>query len=106
MTTQFLFSWCAAAQKLVMHCRKFLRNATPRPEQVMQALQNKEAIERRNIAALAEEFAMPLAEVSAMYEAQRTQLMQGSKVGKFFSIFAVRNIRRQLMRQRIAKVQH
>ena len=62
----------------------------------MPTLQSKEAIEQRNIAALAAEFALPLVEVSALYEAQRTRLMQGAKVGKYFPIFAVRNIRQQL----------
>jgi ribosomal protein L13E len=66
----------------------------------MQPLQSKEAIERRNIADLAKEFTLPLAEVRALYEAQRARLMKGAKVGKYFSIVAVRNIRLQLAKRR------
>jgi len=66
----------------------------------MPSLQSKEAIEQRSIAGLATEFALPLAEVIALYEAQRTRLMKGAKVGKYFSIVAVRNIRQQLTQKR------
>jgi hypothetical protein len=66
----------------------------------MPSLQSKEAIERRNIADLAAEFALPVAEVRALYEAQRTRLMQGARVGKYFPIFAVRNIRKFLTEKR------
>ena len=66
----------------------------------MPSLQSKEAIEKRDIASLAAEFALSVAEVSALYEAQRVRLMQGAKVGKYFSIFALRNIRRQLTESR------
>lgn len=45
----------------------------------MQSLQSKEAIEQRNIAGLASEFSLPLAEVSILYEAQRPRLMKGAK---------------------------
>jgi len=60
----------------------------------MPSLQCKEAIEKRNIAGLAAEIALPPAEVRVLYEAQR--LMRSATVGKYFSVFAVRNIRRQL----------
>jgi len=62
----------------------------------MPSLQSAEAIEQRSIAGLAAEFALSLAEVEVLYEAQRTRLMKGAKVGKFLSIVAVRNIRQQL----------
>jgi len=71
----------------------------------MALLQSKEAIEKRNIAGLATEFALPLAEVRVLYEAQRTRLMRGASVGKYFPVFAVRNIRRQLAQRRISQVQ-
>jgi uncharacterized protein YlxP (DUF503 family) len=66
----------------------------------MRALQSKEAIEQRNIANLAKEFALSIAEVGALYEIQRERLMKGAKVGKYFSIVAVRNIRQQLAQKR------
>jgi hypothetical protein len=62
----------------------------------MPSLQSKEVIERRNIEALATEFSLPASEVSALFEAQRVHLMRGAKVGKYFPIFAARNIRKQL----------
>ena len=75
---------------------------TPEIQEVnMPSLQSKEAIEQRNIASLAAEFAMPMTEVSALYEAQRARLMNGATVGKYFSIFAVRNIREQLTKCRL-----
>jgi hypothetical protein len=62
----------------------------------MLSLQNAEAVEQRNIASLAKEFALPLREVGDLYEAQRERLRKGATVGKFFSIFAMRNIRQML----------
>jgi hypothetical protein len=62
----------------------------------MPSLQGPDAVESRNIAELSDEFHISLEEVSLLYEAQRTQLMAGAKVGKYFPIFAVRNIRQQL----------
>jgi hypothetical protein len=62
----------------------------------MHSIQTKEAIDKRNIAMLAKEFALTVAEVSAMYEIQRLHLMEGATVGKYFAIVAVRNIREQL----------
>jgi hypothetical protein len=49
---------------------------------------------------LAAEFELPLEEVGAMYDEQRMGLMPGAKVGKYLSIFAVRNIRLQLSQRR------
>jgi hypothetical protein len=69
----------------------------------MPSIHSKEAIEQRNIAGLAAEFALPAAEVRALYEAQRTRLMRDASVGKYFSVFAVRNVRQQLVRQRLKK---
>jgi hypothetical protein len=66
----------------------------------MPSLQSQEVIEQRSIAALAAEFALSLAEVAALYDAQRTRLITGAKVGKYFSTFAVRNIRQQLAHKR------
>jgi hypothetical protein len=71
----------------------------------MPSLQSQEAIEKRNIAGLAAEFALPSAEVRVLYEAQRTRLMPGASVGKYFSVFAVRNIRRQLSRRQASQLQ-
>jgi len=62
----------------------------------MLSLQNAEAVEQRNIASLAKEFALPFNEVVDLYEAQRARLMDGATVGKFFSIFALRNVRQML----------
>jgi hypothetical protein len=62
----------------------------------MPSLQGPDAVESRNIAELSDEFHISLEEVGLLYEAQRTQLMAGAKVGKYFPIFAVRNIRQQL----------
>jgi hypothetical protein len=62
----------------------------------MPSLQGPEAVESRNIAELADEFNISLEEAGMLYEAQRTRLMLGAKVGKYFPIFAVRNIRQQL----------
>jgi hypothetical protein len=62
----------------------------------MPSLQGPDAVEKRNIAELSDEFHMSLAEVGLLYEAQRTRLMSGARVGKYFPIFAVRNIRQQL----------
>jgi hypothetical protein len=66
----------------------------------MPSLQSKEAIEQRSIAALAAEFALSLSEVAALFDAQRTRLMTGAKVGKYFATFAERNIRQQLAQKR------
>lgn len=66
----------------------------------MPALKSKEAIERRNMADLAKEFALPLADIRVLYEAQRTRLMTGATVGKYFTTFAMRNIRVQLRKRR------
>ena len=79
---------------------RLLHVATLNRKCTIPSLQSKEAIERRNIASLAAEFDLPLAEVSALYEAQRERLMTGAKVGKFLPIFAVRNIREQLTQRR------
>jgi hypothetical protein len=62
----------------------------------MPSLQGPDAVEKRNIAELSNEFHISLEEVGRLYEAQRTRLMSGAKVGKYFPIFAVRNIRQQL----------
>jgi len=65
----------------------------------MLSLQSVEAVEKRNIESLAKEFALPIREVGDLYEAQRARLMQGATVGRFFSIFAIRNIRQMLMQR-------
>jgi hypothetical protein len=62
----------------------------------MPSLQGPDAVENRNIAELSDEFNISLEEVGLLYEAQRTRLMSGAKVDKYFPIFAVRNIREQL----------
>jgi hypothetical protein len=62
----------------------------------MPSLQGPDAVENRNIAELSDEFHISPEEVGLLYEAQRTRLMAGAKVGKYFPIFAVRNIREQL----------
>jgi hypothetical protein len=64
----------------------------------MPSLQSREAIEQRNIVSLAKEFSLPTGEVRVLYEAQRALLMKDATVGKYFSIFAVRNIRQHLSR--------
>ena len=64
----------------------------------MPSLQSIEAIEQRNIVSLAKEFSLPTEEVRILYEAQRTRLMKDATVGKYFSIFALRNIRQHLSR--------
>ena len=66
----------------------------------MPSLQSTQANEARNIAALEKEFELSPGEVSAMYEAQRVRLMKGAKIGKYFPIFAVRNIRELLRGKR------
>jgi hypothetical protein len=68
----------------------------------MPSLQSKVAIEQRNIEALASEFSLSNEEVGEMFEVQRAHLMQGARVGKYFPIFAVRNIRKQLELKRAA----
>jgi hypothetical protein len=78
----------------------FIFHSTKR-ERAMPALQGSEAVDKRNIAELSEEFHMSLDEVSGLYEAQRMRLMLGAKVGKYFPIFAVRNIRERLVLQNL-----
>lgn len=65
----------------------------------MPTFRSKEAIEQRTIADLAAEFSLPVAEVRGLYEAERARLMKGAKVGKYFSVFAVRDIREELTRR-------
>jgi hypothetical protein len=62
----------------------------------LQSTQATEATEARNIAALAKEFDLPLADIRTLYEEQRTRLLQGAKVKKYFPVFAMRNIRELL----------
>jgi hypothetical protein len=71
----------------------------------MPPMQGQEAVEKRNIAELSDEFNISLEEVGLLYEAQRTQLMSGAKVGKYFPIFAVRNIRKQLASRKLGQRQ-
>jgi hypothetical protein len=67
----------------------------------MPSMQGPEAVEKRNIAELSDEFNISLEEVRMLYEAQRTRLMSGAKVGKYFPIFAVRSIRQQLASRKL-----
>ena len=57
-------------------------------------------MDRQSIANLAMEFSVSLEEVGTLYDAQCTRLMQGATVGKYLSIFAVRNVRQQLTQRR------
>lgn len=96
---------CRTDDGLTLALIFFISHTTPNWNCTMRSLQTKEAVDKRNIAMLAKEFALSLAEVGTLYEAQRIHLMEGATVGKYFSIVAVRNIREQLTPKRTSVLQ-
>lgn len=55
--------------------------------------------QQQAVAALADEFRMPLADVAALYEAERAWLVAGARITTFLHIFAIRNVQ-EILRKR------
>jgi hypothetical protein len=64
---------------------------------------DKQPDQERIVASLALECHLPISEVAALYEHERSELASGAHITKYLHIFAVRNVLEVLRRRSLVK---